>query len=268
MRLRSVGLMPYKMGSKSVKNLKLALKNSLSLKVLKLSNESQTYIPRPTKAIINWGTSRDTRWDVNRNRAIFNKVPNIRIASNKLLTFEKLSAAGMSEYMPLWTTSREQAENWKNEGKTLLCRTSLGGHSGRGIHVSLGETPLVPAPLYVVYKKKKHEYRVHVAFGKVIDTQIKRKRKDYVGEPNYTVRNHHTGWVYCRENLVPDGRRDKLAIDCVGYLGLDFGACDLIYNEREDKYYILEVNTAPGLEGTTVNKYSDAFVEKLKEYMT
>ena len=44
-------------------------------------------------------------------------------------------------------------------------------------------------------------------------------------------------------------------------LGLDFGAVDIIYNEAEDQHYVLEVNTAPGLEGTTLQKYTEAILE-------
>jgi D-alanine-D-alanine ligase-like ATP-grasp enzyme len=40
---------------------------------------------------------------------------------------------------------------------------------------------------------------------------------------------------------------------------LDFGAVDVIWNEKEDKYYVLEVNTACGLEGTTLDKYVEQF---------
>jgi D-alanine-D-alanine ligase-like ATP-grasp enzyme len=40
---------------------------------------------------------------------------------------------------------------------------------------------------------------------------------------------------------------------------LDFGAIDIIYNESRDQAYVLEVNTAPGLTGQTIQSYADAF---------
>jgi D-alanine-D-alanine ligase-like ATP-grasp enzyme len=52
-----------------------------------------------------------------------------------------------------------------------------------------------------------------------------------------------------------------IAIGSVNILGLNFGAVDVIYNEKENKYYVLEVNTAPGLSGTTLEKYVDAIIE-------
>jgi glutathione synthase/RimK-type ligase-like ATP-grasp enzyme len=49
----------------------------------------------------------------------------------------------------------------------------------------------------------------------------------------------------------------------VSALGLDFGAVDIIWNEREDKCYVLEVNTAPGLQGSTLENYANAIMEVL-----
>jgi glutathione synthase/RimK-type ligase-like ATP-grasp enzyme len=45
----------------------------------------------------------------------------------------------------------------------------------------------------------------------------------------------------------------------VAALGLDFGGVDVIWNERRQMAYVLEVNTACGLEGQTVNDYAEAF---------
>ena len=59
--------------------------------------------------------------------------------------------------------------------------------------------------------------------------------------------------------MTPDPVRDTIAVNAVKALGLDFGAVDIIYNEKENQYYVLEVNTAPGLEGTTLIKYAERF---------
>lgn len=144
-------------------------------------------------------------------------------------------------------------------------RTKLNGHSGAGIVLAAREEDVPEnCPLYVKYIKKVAEYRVHVAFGKVIDVQHKRKRVDYVGDVDYAVRNHHTGWVYCRDGVDSNATLEHQAITACSLLGLDFGAVDIIYNKHKDAYYVLEVNTAPGLEGTTVEKYANAFYEEFK----
>ena len=41
--------------------------------------------------------------------------------------------------------------------------------------------------------------------------------------------------------------------------GLTFGSVDVIYNEHRDKAYVLEVNTASGLSGETVDDYVKMF---------
>ena len=54
----------------------------------------------------------------------------------------------------------------------------------------------------------------------------------------------------------------KAAVDVINYFELEFGAVDLIETES-GKTFVLEVNTAPGLEGTTLTKYGDAFRQLL-----
>ena len=39
---------------------------------------------------------------------------------------------------------------------------------------------------------------------------------------------------------------------------------DIIYNAKEDKCYCLEVNTAPGIEGTTCVSYATAILQGMK----
>ena len=222
-------------------------------------------MPRAHKLIINWGSSK-LNPDWHEVHHIWNKVPNVRIAANKLSSFEAFQTAGI-EAAPAFTTSYDQAVAWTNEGKVVVCRTQLNGHSGAGIHLAARPEDVVQnCPLFVLYKKKKREYRVHVAFGRVIDVQQKKKRSDYAGTVDFAIRNHHTGWVYCREGVELPQVAEQLAIRSVDAVGLDFGAVDIIYNEHEDAYYVLEINTAPGLEGQTVEKYAAAFAEKVRTY--
>ena len=59
--------------------------------------------------------------------------------------------------------------------------------------------------------------------------------------------------------MEPTGLRD-ISRDAVTALGLEFGAVDIIYNDKSKKLFVLEVNTAPGIEGATVTKYKDAIL--------
>lgn len=195
---------------------------------------------------------------------VCNPFDRVEVAGNKLLTFRELEGKdGIS--IPTFTTDRSVAESWLRDGIDVVCRTQLRGHSGAGIVLSTKDNPIVDAPLYVQYVKKQKEFRVHVAFGEVIDVQEKRKRSDLPEDftANFQIRNHQTGWVYCRENIQEPEQLRDLARQVVSNLGLDFGAVDIIYNAKANACYCLEVNTAPGLEGTTVEKYAQAFVKAL-----
>ena len=202
---------------------------------------------------------------VDRVDRVLNPFDRVGIAGNKLLTFETLKDVDGIR-IPTFTTDRSVAESWLRDGIDVVCRTQLRGHSGAGIVLcNKDNSTLVDAPLYVQYVKKQSEFRVHVAFGEVIDVQEKRKRSDLPEEfnANFQIRNHQTGWVYCRENITePTGLRE-LAQRVVQQMGLDFGAVDIIYNAKRNEVYCLEVNCAPGLEGRTIEIYTEAFLKEL-----
>lgn len=225
------------------------------------TDQRGTLVAKPGHIIINWGSSSAPD---RLSAATFINVPgSVKIAGNKLSTFNVLKDQELS--IPEYTESYEEACGWVREGKVVVCRTKLNGHSGAGIILAAREEDVVrDCPLYVKYIKKAKEFRVHVAFGSVIDVQAKRQRADYDGETNFAIRNHSNGWVYCRENIEePADLRDQ-AIRAITALGLDFGAVDIIYNQHYNRCYVLEVNTAPGLEGTSVEIYANAFMNKLK----
>ena len=62
-------------------------------------------------------------------------------------------------------------------------------------------------------------------------------------------RNHRNGYAFqlVQEANIPRPAVD-LAVRSVEALGLDFGAVDVLLG-RDGRYYVLEVNTAPGIEG-------------------
>lgn len=243
----------------------VALARSFSYRVRRLSSES-IYEAKPWHVVVNWGNSIGLPSLGNVSRVV-NLPTAVKVAGNKLSTFQALKDKdGIS--IPEFTVDIDVARGWTRDGIGCVCRTVLSGHSGNGIVLAHNEAEVVRAPLYVKYIKKQDEYRVHVAFGEVIDVQQKRKRSSVEGgsgETNYQIRNHQTGWVYCRENVTRPEGLEQLATKVVAELGLDFGAVDIIYNAKKNQCYCLEVNTAPGLEGTTVTKYTEAFTKQFKE---
>lgn len=262
-------IVPYIMGSASAKALKQELKQLTELPTLLVRKTSTKYQPRWTDYVINWGCSKEWPW-INLNSKVGHAT-----CVNKLKFFQVIDEHNKQEYtnsinIPEWTTDKQVAQEWLNNAIETLARTILTGHSGQGIRLYNGDNldPLCNAPLYVKYKKKRHEYRVHFfkskASGevKVIDVTQKKKRK---GAENLDtkIRNHQNGWIYAREDITePDDLRAQ-ALLTASVVDLDFGAVDLIWNEHENKCYVLEVNTAPGLTGTTLNMYTQAIVQDI-----
>lgn len=267
--LKKLILVPYKLGSHSAKVLAHRLSELLPIQVKRVRKDSETFKQKLSHVYLNWGNSAFPSWFEPTPTKWINGAFAVQLASNKADTFKILKNAEIN--IPEFTFSKEEANGWYNDGSRVVCRTLLTGHSGAGIILvsAASNIPLVDAPLYVKYYPKECEYRVHVFDGQVIDVQQKRRRTDYDGEVDMQVRNHQTGWVYCRNSYNPPVCIDQIKEQCVKSvkaLGLDFGAVDVIYSKKHNKFWILEVNTAPGMEGTTVEIYANAiktFLEKL-----
>lgn len=245
---------PYKLGSRSAKDLRNGLSSRLGYRV-KLVKPDGKFKPRRNDKVINWGSSTEPLWEM--AKPDLNHPSSVALAANKLLTFNRLNEANIPT--PEFTREREIAQQWLSEGSTVVVRNTITGHSGQGIEIfTEGELPR--APLYTKYKKKRAEFRVHVFKGEVIDTVQKKKRNEENRPENFStfIRSHANGWVFCRDGITNCNTRNSIAVAAVNALGLQFGAVDIIYNERENQYYVLEVNTAPGLEGTTLEKYVEA----------
>jgi hypothetical protein len=100
------------------------------------------------------------------------------------------------------------------------------------------------------------EVRVHIYKGRSIHSGLK------VAGPNAHpwIRSYDTGWriVYSHAKDIAQSRRE-LAKSAIKALGLDFGAVD-IGIIKGDKALVLEVNTAPGIEGETLRAYVNQFL--------
>jgi hypothetical protein len=252
-------VLPYSLYSNSAR----LLAEALGGKRIKL--EGSRYQYREGDVVINWGFSRPAQivdqitrhLEYPDNTTILNwSEHNMIRASNKLEFFKHNEAR---DWLPKFWTNPEETPD---DAFPIVCRTTLTGHSGHGIVISDTRDDLVPCQLYVKYVPKKEEYRVHLGLNKqgdvtVIAVQQKKRRLDY-DEPNWKVRNHANGFVYAREGVDPPAGVLGVAMDCFLRSGLDFGAVDVGYHpEYGPKVY--EINTAPGLEGTTLDDYVNYF---------
>lgn len=179
---------------------------------------------------------------------------------NKVEQFERFKLANVSS--PRYCLVSSEINQLGSS--TVFARKLINSTNGKGIvefQVDRSGAAVYPAaPLYTEYIPKKAEYRYHVFGGQVIDVQEKRKRRDFQDERNSRVRNMHTGYVYCRDGLTPPNGAADLAIRATAACGYQYGAVDIIYNEKRNQCYVLEVNSRPGLSGTTLDKYTDAII--------
>lgn len=236
---------PYKQGSKGAKALAEALKG----KVLK--HVGSKFRPRLGDVVVNWGSAAPP---VLAPATTLNE--NVRVAQCKLATFKALGAAGV-RVPNFW----EPEDRVVNPDFPVVCRTKLRGHSGDGIVIANNADELVAAPLYTKYVKKKDEYRVHVLRDKAFFIQRKARKLDN-DNPNWLVRNLAGGFVFVEApaDEVPADVINQ-AVATIAALNIDFGGVDVIWNDKEGKAYVLEVNTACGLEDRTADKYQQAFVD-------
>lgn len=225
-----------------------------ALDVKRIKHENSKYKAGPGKVVINWG---DSQLPKNLQASEVLNSPHVLGAMiNKLKFFELMADTDVR--IPEFTTDRYEALNWIEAGGIVVERHKLSGHSAEGLRIVEKLLDIKDAPLYTRYVPKKDEFRVHFFKGEIIDTQQKKKRLDFEGEANFKVRNHANGFIYARNEIeVPE---DVLvqARRTIAACGLDFGAIDIIYNQKNREAYVLEVNTAPGLAGETVEVYAKA----------
>lgn len=223
---------------------------------------------RPTDIVINWGTTVTITNDAIKPNVNHAKVVNfpmfVKAATDKLQAFREFTdglddEGGVAPTIKTveWTTDQAIAQSWSDNEFTVVVRNKLTGHSGDGIVIIDKLQPVPKAPLYTKYVFKVKEFRVHVVNGKVIDTQQKIKDPDRK-VVSWKVRSHDNGFIFARNGIVDNADRDALAIAATKALGLDFGAVDII-QDKKGILYVLECNTAPGLEGQTVDSYTEAF---------
>ena len=250
---RRVVIRSYRTGSKSAR----ALADYLGIRILK--QEGSRFVSRKNDVVISWGNSSSFDSKLRLGKVI-NKPTRISFATNKLYSFNALEAEGI--IIPRYDTNPTTA---KRDFKRVFVRQSLTGHSGEGIIVVDSEDveELPPAPLYVEAIAKKNEYRAIVVGNKVVDLKQKRLATDAPEDRSKFIRNLSNGWIFARDNVEYVEGLNEIAVKAVESLGLDFGAVDII-TDKNNVLYVLEVNTAFGLEGQTIELVGEALKELIR----
>jgi RimK-like ATP-grasp domain len=235
----------YSGKSKSAK----ALADGLGARVI---TRKSNYIPSSTDKVLNWGCSSLPSWW---KESYLNIPISVGWACNKVTTLTSLTLYGVRtvEYTEYVT----KAIDWVDNGYLVYARTNISGHSGEGIVLMTDRFNTTLAPLYTKFLDHDREFRVHVMEGTVIDA-VEKVQRDPDTQADIYIRSNKRGWKFIRKVIIPQDVLDQ-AIKAVKALGLDFGAVDIGYKTIENKAYVFEVNTACGLQNTTLDKYIQGF---------
>lgn len=250
----------YKFGSQSAK----LIADRLGIKRIKHSGSR--FKGRSSKTVINWGSS-ELPVELHKCK-IINEPIYVKTCSNKTYFFadQSINHDSSARLVP-WTVNKLEAQNWLDEDFTVVVRNSLTSHSGHGILIVEPDETLPDAPLYTKYIKKDSEWRIHcMRFGeecRIISRQRKIKDPNLDEPVTWKIRSHQNGFIFQHSDLNVPEDVEVQALLAFKNSGLHFGAVDVIFNKHQNKAYTLELNTAPGVSGETLEVYKENFMEML-----
>lgn len=233
---------PYASASESAK----LLAERLGAKRIRLTNS--TYVYDPSHIIINWGNTCCPYPSLNPADLLSQTVDKLRL-------FRLCNRVSAADMLPRYWT---HADDIPSSVFPVVCRTTTKGCDGEGIVIANNRSELVDAPLYTQLIADGQEYRVTVFkdYG-ITDIQTKKKRID---TPclSEVVKTYANGWGFQRLAISPDvdSLLEKLAERVLLVTGLDFCGIDVIV--KNGKAYLLEVNSAMGLEGGALDRFATA----------
>lgn len=237
-----------------------------------LAKIAETRRCQGTRLVINWG-NRHPIQHLHQDRLIISNPPEaVGRCINKIETLRALQAANVPSVV--WSTNAQELRTHFPRHR-IVARTIVNGSSGAGIRIIQPGEPIVPAPLYTIYFKKQAEFRLHVAFGRVILIQQKRRRLDHgeteEGSNANLVRTHDNGWVFTIQNLSCDqnpqyrAQLEQIGLQAAQAVGANHCAVDVLVNDRRE-IVVCEINSAPGIEAdSTEGAYVEAFSEYIRQ---
>jgi hypothetical protein len=207
--------------------------------------------------VVNWGVWNCKLEGPKLPYKILNHPMLIRYNRAKLTSIRYLSESGIK------TPKLYLEGNFHNMKLPVIGRTSV-HQGGSGFYMCLCQFDIrhalrMGAEYFTEYVPVRKEYRVHVFKDSIIDASEKVRGNGFL---NKWVRSVNKGWKFKRLDDAKElpNHVYTMAWKSVKLLKLDFGAVDVIQSEAGE-YFVLEVNSAPGLrkEGRV------PYLEKIKE---
>ncbi len=211
--------------------------------------EGGTDDPGHVDRLIRWGSRANIRYQAGE---VLNKLASCNNAGDKKRALEIMKTASMS--VPPMVT--------RFEGELLIGRTD--SHmQGRGAFLITSQRDFdlardhLRCSHFMKYIPTEREYRVHVFKNQIIARSEKRMGDNAT---SLHIRNFETGWTFHYVDTAPS-EVDRIALNAMTALNLDFGAVDII-KSINGNIYVLEVNTAPSL----VKENEDGTIERMPAF--
>src|SRR6266702_7048893 len=189
---------------------------------------------------------------------VFNTAKAIELASNKLKALEVMKAADI-RVPNVYTINQVKPEDFPVLGRKVQ-------HiAGNDIVLCLQKVDLTEAvnqcgcSYFTKYIPTAVEYRIHVFGDQVIKTSQKVLTQPELNKDPW-IRNFDEGYTFHSPSQKLPSMTKMLAVAAVESLGLTFGAVDIVVGD-DGKSYVLETNTAPGLQA---DSSISVYVEKFK----
>lgn len=213
---------------------------------------------------IRWGTTEE--FNRLKYKKELNSLSAVLRTANKLTMLQCLLAGGVT--IPDFSSDLSVIDEFKDREGNVYIRNKLGV-------VRYANDFNVDSDLYFTrpIRFKRREYRVHVFNGKVLGAYEKVPLSLAEGQPRNaetlpklfksdTCRFVRCDLVIDENGLNPrvNAVAQQMCIQAVDALGLVFGGVDLVRNKHGD-FTIVEVNSAPGLNGLNVERWVQAITE-------
>lgn len=203
--------------------------------------------------LIRWGSSQQVR---RKPRRVINKRNGILAVTDKFNSLRTFS----DNHVPAPRAARLTEDIARTFRYPALARR-INHQQGRDVMLCLqvkdGMRALRQELDYMVeYIPTKTEYRIHVIGNEMVRASQKLLRNDRAEDYVPWMRNHDHGYIFGQVRGHVPAALVTGAIDAVHSVGLDFGAVDMIVAD-DGRWYILEVNTGPGLVASSMQMYGE-----------
>ncbi len=281
-----------------------ALADALNLELVKKRPRNL----RRADIVIGWGAKTNDAVDMGQAK-VLNHPDKIRDNRNKFTTLQTLAGVRSlnNSIVPFKPANEIKRAIDRGEMSFPLVGRTNYHQGGKGFWLCLTLSHVDSAinegaQYFQGYADIDTEYRLHVAFGKIIYAQKKvenpteegwvAQRKEKIDNyaqknnvnldndtvnyvltrlvkeavlPDRIVRSNRRGWKFSSvaPNSVIKALRD-VAIKAVEKMGLDFGAVDCA-KKSDGSPMVIEINSGPGLQRTAFDKYVESFTAKIQE---